>query len=272
MRRVVAGIVAISAVSACSLLTDTDLVGGGGGSGPDGATASDAPSTIDVASSADGAANPEAASDGATGPCGAGGAGAAFCENFDDPGFDARWKDPGYDIDGGTIELSELDAISKPKSLISRVPSGAKTCAGANVGKIFVGSFTTVKATVELWRDGADGTYVMLALGNNGRCDAYVNSDQGRWSVYFYDQDGVERYEQANLALPLVKTWTHVALEADFSAKQLRISHDGQTTTVPMGTCSVGSGDAYVQLGFACERPSGAAREVRFDDLAVESR
>jgi hypothetical protein len=257
--------VAIAGVGACSLLVDHgDLVGPNGGNDLDGnAPVIDGPQAADVSS-----AGEAAVSDGALASCAA-----TFCENFDAPGFDARWNEPGYDIKGGTIELSEVDAISKPKSLVSRVPPGGQACGGASVAKIFIGSSNAVKTTFDLWRDGDDGTYVMLALGDqSGRCDTFINSDQGRWSVYFYDQNGAERYERANLALPLIKTWTRVEIEADFAAKQARIAHGGNSTTVPLGTCGITRGDGLVQLGFSCEATSSQPREVRFDDLSVELR
>jgi hypothetical protein len=141
------------------------------------------------------------------------------------------------------------------------------------VGKIFPGAHDAVKASVAVWRNGGDGTLLMVGMGAaDRRCEAYVNTDSGKLSVFFDDPDTSSSYKVTTLDAPPAQTWTRLGVEADWAARRLRLSVGsvaGSDVPIP---CALVSGDVLVALGSNCEESSPEPREVRYDDLSVSPR
>jgi hypothetical protein len=229
-------------VSACGLFPDlTGLAGDAGVDAFEPDVSVDAPGVDAVADATK--------SDAATNDGGAGDAADAadggwcathpnhtFCEDFDEPGFAARWTGISLNPSSSTVIESDAAAISPPNEMLASATFPPDSNANAYVYRHF-STAKTLKVQAEILVDPVglpqiDPVMIVLSPPPPGytRYDIHVDTGDGHLGNNYTPDGGSAINTDTNFANPL-SAWHNLEIDLDLTKSSIQLYVDGVLAT-----------------------------------------
>ncbi len=255
------------------------------GSGP--VDAQDAPAQKDAAEGSPVDARPSDAGIDANGPfCDSLMPKPLFCKDFDDGPLMFDWSgssiQPGY----GNIVLDTAFAQSKPNSALFTMNANPPACSYATLVRTFPNVRTTtmhLEIDLRLSSGGAfpEGFLFFLNqdFGGGASCALMLTATPTAGGIFEQPvlSNGTKLGQSHDfLRYPLADEWTHLVLDADYSARTLsaRIGPGPDAGVVTTGTLHAacqGAGEPSIRMGVHCHERSNAM-EFRFDNIVFDAK
>ncbi len=249
------------ALAACSLLVDSSDLAGVDSHPADGGTRADG-GVVESDS-----AGIKAAGDGAPAENFCAGQTEPFCEDFDAPGFPARWNGGLTERRGGVGELAPQHFVSAPNGFTSHLPRGASGCLSANVSLLASGKTAFAGALDFYPMMGADDVSLFTVEGEAGAgaCGIFVNIRNLLVEVYV----GATGAPAQATAVPFApQQWSHLTFDVDLKGS-VTVSIGSASKTLNVSPCAVTFAQARFTLGMSCEDAATQDRTIHYDNVVL---
>ncbi len=204
--------------------------------------------------------------------------GHTFCEDFDEPNFEARWTGVSQVADASVVE-SDAGFVSPPNELLATATFPANSGASAYAYKHFA-TATTIKIQLEMLVATAglvqiDPLMIFFNPPPAGytHYEIHIDSGDGHFGYNYTPDGGANTNPDVSFTTP-VGAWHAFEVDIDMTTSSVQVLVDGvsQVNTTLLATVSPTAFDLRVGVVSGLGGVTAATGALQFDNVVVDTK